>query len=198
MAIIHLVMKNLFLFLMLLVVFTFIQSKSTARTYHGEPDELLRTARNLFYASVEDESSLNKALTAFRRLAKFGGKWKAKATTYIGALYALQGKHAFWPHKKLEYVNKGLDVMDRGLKMNPLDIESLFVHASTCYYLPFFFDRADEAENNFQRIVDLLPSKSAEYDSTLVVNAAAFILENITLDSAERRMLETHNLQAVR
>jgi hypothetical protein len=165
-------------------------ANSSTFVWASSPDSLLLHARTLFYRSVENESSLPNAIAAFKRLEQYGGKWKATGLTYRGALEALKGKHAFWPHKKLEYVNKGLPLMDRGLAMQPDNIELLFVHASTCYYLPFFFGRGDEAERHFRKIISLLPTMADNYSPELVENAISFIRENIGLSQEERLALD--------
>ncbi len=191
-------MRNLLFLLILILFILFPPAGAAVPPTAVPPDTLLLIGRKLFYASVEDEASIEKALNTFRKLAKHEGAWKGKSLTYIGALYALKGKHAFWPPKKLEYVNKGLEIMDKGLAMSPTDIEAMFVHGSTTFYLPFFFHRSEQAEQTFRKILELLPTQAQHYDPELVANATEFIRKNLDLSPAERTLLESIQLVGIK
>jgi len=80
--------------------------------------------------------------------------------------------------------------MDQGLAADPQDIESLFIHGMTCYYLPFFFKRHGEAEKNLKKILFLLPQCYEKYDRVMAQNAVRFILENVPLDLEEKKQSE--------
>ncbi len=165
----------------------------TALLYGNEPaaetNDLLRQARLLFYRSVEDEAYISKAEAAFRRLMAQDSRLEGRATTYLGALMAIKGKHAFWPHDKWDLANAGIQLMDKGIALAPTDVEALFIHGSTCYYLPFFFRRADDARQKFHRIVQLLPGQQQHYDTALLHNVIEFIETNGDLDETERAQL---------
>jgi hypothetical protein len=79
--------------------------------------------------------------------------------------------------------------MDEGLAQNPDDIESIFVHGVTCYYLPKFFGRRDEAKRHLRRLVELLPAAAADYDPKFVANVIKFLVEKIKLEGEERQNL---------
>lgn len=112
-----------------------------------------------------------------------------RATTYQGALTALRGRHAFWPYTKYNYVMDGLKMMDEGMAMVPDDIEALFIHGSTCHFIPFFFGRSDEAQADFKNIIRLLPKHMHQYDPEIVKNVISFLLEHTKLSDAERDQL---------
>lgn len=152
---------------------------------------LLRQARQLFYKSVEDEEQIDAAETAFRKLMALDKQLEGRATTYLGALVAIRGKHAFWPHDKWRLANEGIELMDKGVAIAPSDVEALFIHGSTCYYLPFFFKRSDDAQQKFRKIVQLLPSQKHAYDADLLLNVVQFMEENAELDDTERQQLST-------
>jgi hypothetical protein len=150
----------------------------------------LEKARLLFYASVDNGKLIDSALVSFNRLAQQQPSWQFRAQTYVGALTALKGKHALLPTEKLKWTKKGLKLMDQGLAENPDDIESLFIHGMTCYFLPFFFKRHAEAEKNLKKILFLLPERHSEYDLVLLQNAFRFIAEQVPLDNTEKKQAE--------
>lgn len=150
----------------------------------------LEKARLLFYASVDNGRLIDSAMVSFDRLAQQQPSWRYRAQTYQGALVALKGKHALLPTEKLKWTKKGLKVMDQGLAADSQDIESLFIHGMTCYFLPFFFKRHAEAEKNLKKILFLLPEHHKEYDLALLQNAFRFIAEHVPLDPAEKKQAE--------
>jgi hypothetical protein len=145
------------------------------------------TARKLFYGAVKDEDKLEEAIKEFEIIMKNNPALKGVATTYIGSLTMLKGKHAFWPHKKVEYVNDGLVVMDKGLAIEPENLESLFIYGSTCYYLPFFLGKSDLAVEKLKKMIKLLNTENlAKHDSEIMANSLKFILEKIDVTDDEK------------
>lgn len=144
----------------------------------AESGELLQQGRKLFYTGVEQEADVRKAIDIFREIVESDSAMKGKALTYIGASTALLGKHARWPQKKFEYVTEGIRLMERGIARSPEDLESLFIYASTCHYLPFFFRKGDDARAAFERIVDLSLRNHDAYPDSLMRNAMEFIETN--------------------
>lgn len=161
----------------------------TFASENGNNSELIAEARTLFYASVEDENQIRPAIKLFRKIEKKDSSLAGRSLTYIGALTALRGKHAFLPHNKLKWVKRGLALMDEGIQKSPEDIEALFIHGSTCFHLPFFFERGDDAQEKLKRIVALLPSEKENYDAQLLKNTIEFIEKNAELTEAEKDSL---------
>ena len=160
-------------------------------TANKEPIELARTeAREKFYQCIENEKEISAAIRLFKQISQTNGKYEGICQTYQGVLIALKGKHAFWPHQKFMLVKRGLSTMDAGLKKAPNDLETLFIHSSTCYYLPFFFGRADNARRGFKKVITLLPNQYTNYDKNLITNVIGFLLSHIHLTDKELRVLE--------
>jgi len=145
----------------------------------------LKQARMLFYSSVEDKSRITPAIAAFQELIRIRPEWEARAMTYIGALTALQGKHSLLPHDKWHKANQGLKIMDQAVAQNPQDVEALFIHSSTCVFLPFFFKRGHDAQSKFRRLVQLLPEKHQEFDPEMLKNVIQFISKRAKLSQEE-------------
>ncbi len=144
-------------------------------------------ARILYYKSIKEEEYLEKAYSAFENIKKSNPSMKGVATTYMGSLIMLKGKYAFWPNKKLEFVEDGIKIMDEGLASDPENLESLFIYGSTCHYLPFFLGKKSLAKVKLKKFIQVLPkSDISRYDKTILKNAINFILEKIELTNEEK------------
>lgn len=153
--------------------------------------EMLEVARKQFYAAIEDEKRIEPAIALLKRIGQVEPKYTGRTQVYIGSLIALRGKHAFLPHTKLKWARRGLAIMDSGLQKSPNDIEALFIHGTTCYYLPFFFRRGDDAQRDFREIIKLMPQHMDTYDPKLMTQVVAFLLENAKLTDDEKTYLQT-------
>lgn len=157
----------------------------------GRTEESLKSARKQFYAAIEDKKQIEPAIQLFERIAQVSPSYAGRIQVYIGALVALKGKHAFLPHAKFKWTKRGLAIMDKGLKKSPNDIEALFIHGTTCYYLPFFFRRADDAQRDFKEIIKQMPLEQHTYDLKLIAHVVEFLLENARLTGDEKIYLQT-------
>ena len=153
-------------------------------------EETLESARKQFYAAIEDKKQIEPTIKIFEQIAQLEPKYAGRTQVYIGALVALNGKHALFPHTKLKWAKRGLAIMDSGLKNSPNDIEALFIHGTTCYYLPFFFRRGDDAQRDFKKIIKLMPQQVQHYDPKLIKSVVVFLLENAKLTDDERAYLK--------
>jgi len=152
--------------------------------------EMLEIARKQFYAAIEDEKQIDPAIALFKRIGTAEPKYTGRMQVYIGSLIALRGKHAFFPHTKLKWARRGLAIMDSGLQKSQNDIEALFIHGTTCYYLPFFFKRGDDAQRDFREIIKLMPQQMDTHDPKLIRNVVAFLLENVKLTDNQKTYLQ--------
>lgn len=151
-------------------------------------NKTLEKARMLYYEAVEDEDKIEKSIELFEDIMNMNAKYKGVAKTYLGSLTAMKAAHAFWPIKKLNLANDGIDMMEEGVALDPDNIESLFIEGTTLFYLPFFFGKADEAEENFNRIISLLDENAVnKYDHKMLVNVLDFIMENAELTNKQMK-----------
>ena len=164
-------------------------------TCNQNAERLLEKGRQLFYASVDDETKLDSAFALFEQLGSEYPFYEGRAQTYIGVLTALKGKHAFWVYSKYKLVKKGLEIMDNGIRQSPNDVEALFVYGSTCHFMPFLFGRNDEAQQAFHKIMELLPSEMHNYDPGLVKNVIDFLIEYTELNTSEVDKLDSLKTQ---
>jgi 5'(3')-deoxyribonucleotidase len=152
-------------------------------------DSTVVQARQLFYQSVEDAQTIEKAILLFRKIGQEKA-CKGLALTYIGALTALRGKYAFSPIAKYRHVLNGLRLMDQGIAKSRDNIEARFIRGMTCFYLPFFFNRKKTAQNDFRTIVKQLHKEYHLYDAQLIMNVTDFLLEQADLNTEEIRMIK--------
>ena len=154
-------------------------------------EETLKSARKQFYAAIEDKKQIEPTIKLFKQIAQAKPSYTGRAEVYIGALVALKGKHALLPYAKFKWTRRGLAIMDKGLKKSPNDIEALFIHGTTCYYLPFFFRRSDDAQRDFKEIIKRMPLEQHTYDLKLIAHVVEFLLENVKLTDDEKAYLQT-------
>ncbi|MDZ7362240.1 MAG: hypothetical protein ONB46_16200 [candidate division KSB1 bacterium] len=167
----------------------------TTPLFAAEADSLLAQARLLYYASIKDKTKIEPAIALFIKMGESDARLQGRAQTYIGSLTAVKAKFAFWPHQKWKWTKTGLQVMDGGLALDPDDIESLFIHGTTCYYLPKFFGRSDDAQRHLRQIVRLLPERAHAYDPKLIAHVIDFIVAKIKLSEEERTHLMMINIK---
>jgi len=178
-------LKYNFIFLINVLMIMFTNKGYSQVTYNAEAEKLLEIGRNLFYASVEDESKLDSAFLIFEKYQKEYPEYQGRATTYRGVLTALRGRHAFWVYSKYKLVKEGLKIMDEGISQSPNDLEALFVYGSTCYFMPGLFGRDDSAQNAFVKIIELLPQNIQNYNPAIMGNVIDFLIEHTELTNQQ-------------
>lgn len=154
----------------------------------------LAEGRNLFYLSVENKQALKKAEKIFQQLQN-NDSLSGRATVYLGALMSIRGKHALLPIHKYNKALKGLELMDSGILMNPIDIESRFIRGMTCFHLPFFFKRSDTAKEDFDFVMTHLSGHFEEYDKDLIDNVIRYFKENLDLSENDIKLLDQVKLE---
>jgi hypothetical protein len=178
-------MKTIYLFFLLLVIPGGLVVASPA----------LEKARGLFYQAVEDDAFIDPAISLFETLDSSGAVDPGLATTYIGALEALRGKHAMLPIDKYRRTLKGLEILDRGVAINPENLESRFIRGTTCYFLPFFFERKMTVQEDFDQMVNLISVDFRAYEPGLVLNVVGFLRQHAELSPDQLAILDTIEAQ---
>jgi hypothetical protein len=135
----------------------------------------LNLGRVYFYLAVDDKEILEKGEKHFKLM---GNERKAESAAYLAALEAIRAKNALWPMDKWTIANSALAKMDQVVEANPENIEVRFIRASTCYYLPFFFNRKDQVKSDFILLAHLIPVGYTSYPSHLIRNISSFILKS--------------------
>ena len=161
---------------------------------NSEVNPQLQKARELYYKATLKEDFLEDAITAFENVSKTDSKLKPITDTYIGSLTALKGKYTYWPQKKFSYANEGIDMMETVVNntnaKNQDNIEVMFIYGSTCNYLPFFFNKGDEAKSALKQVIKLLEKDYQKIDKELVGYITKFLNEKIEMTEQEKKIVE--------
>ncbi len=151
----------------------------------------LESVRKTYYDVTEGSEEIEKAIKGFENLSNEIPKYKGLALTYIGSLTAIKARDTFWPQSKYSYAKDGIEIMEQGLKLDSNNIEALFIYGATCYHLPFFFGKGDDAEKSFNKIINLVNEDSVLiYGADLIQNALEFIRENAEINSNQKKKVD--------
>lgn len=163
-------------FLILFVATLFIPlSICHASGTNGEGYQQLLKLRAAYYQAIESNAPVDSVINAFESFGAEEKVYRTIADAYIGSLTAFKGRDAFWPQQKLDYVKQGMGLLDEALATSDGNLEVIFIHATTCSYLPFFFGRKDDAREGFKVIAERLPNETEGVDDSLVVNITEFL-----------------------
>lgn len=178
-------MKKINIFIILFSLFILLFS-TEANAYNEE--EKMRKARLLYYLSVEDATKLPEAIRLFNEIHSKSVKYKYVAKIYVGSLTALKAIHTFWPHDKLIFAKKGIDIMEKYINKCPSNVEALFIQGSTLNNLPFFFGKKTEANKKFRKIIQILDeSEIRKYDTEIIKNSIEYILINTDISQKSKK-----------
>jgi tetratricopeptide (TPR) repeat protein len=172
-----------------MTIFTLVLLSTAGWAMTSDAEAQWQRARQLYYQGLQSKAALEEAIELFSQLAKLSEK-TGVVKTYLGSLTALQAQYTPWPHKKLKYAKEGLKIMDDGLQKDPDDLEALFIHGTTSYFLPSFFNRRESANKSFKRILELLPQRFTEQDHDMLLNTLNFILEKADINDQDRHAAE--------
>jgi hypothetical protein len=148
-----------------------------------EPTHQLELGRVYFYLAVDNEEFISKGDQHFRKMNQHSPNLKGEANIYLAAIHALRAKNATWPMDKWNLANKALSDMDKVVERYPNNIEIRFIRASTCYYLPFFFNRKDQVKSDFLILVNQLSTKENKYPVSLLKSICLFIMNSQYLEA---------------
>lgn len=157
----------------------------------GLSSDPLEKARQEYYRAVENGDLIDIAERHFAKVKK-NKRYEGVSDIYIGSLTAMRAMHVMWPGSKLEYANKGIEIMESGLQKDPDNLESLFIYGSTCYYMPFFLGKGEDAEVALKKILKLYPEQSKNYNREILENALLFILNEIELSQSEKKKVYSY------
>jgi hypothetical protein len=140
---------------------------------------LIELGRLFFYLAVEDKNYLTKAFALFDEIKSGANNtYRGESVMYLQALHAIRAKNALWPADKWSIANKALAQMDKIILQYPDNIEIRFIRASTCFYLPFFFNRKEQVKNDFIILSKLIPKSHLRYPKHLIRNICGFMLDS--------------------
>ncbi len=171
--------------LLLLLFCVAVSNADDKQTYN------IKDARKLYMKATKDEDLLDSAITYFKVLGKSDTNLASVSVTYIGSLTMCRAVFTGWPHKKIEWVNTALPIIDKGISLDSTNIESLFIYGSSCYFLPFLWDRSDGAKDRLMLVVEMIGKGEADkHGFDWVYQAIKFISVKIDLEDEERKIVD--------
>ena len=182
--------KHLVILFTALILFS---AEVNAQDQPVESDSLFNEGRRLFALSVEDKSQIQPAIDLFEEIIEANEDFHARALAYLGALYTIKAKHRFFPFDKLKWAKEGLSLLDDALFHAPENIEVLFVHGTICHQLPGLFKRQDDAQRDFNKIIELLPANMHRYDEQFISDVLDYLNEEIDLNKEDQTALNKIN-----
>lgn len=121
----------------------------------------VKELRKLFYQATEDSDS---STTLFKKLSKENNNSKAIVFGYKGMSYLLEAKHSFNVYQKFSYFNKGTNILDSAINMDPENRELRFFRYSVQDNAPSFLGYNEELSIDKKRILHKIET---EEDSDL-------------------------------
>ena len=138
-------------------------------------DQRLAEARSQYFANLQgNHDADDKARTSFAALERDYPD-QPVVEAYSGSLELLQAARtwAIWDKRRL--ANGGLEKMDQAVNRAPADLEARFIRAASCWHLPFFYKRKEQAANDFTVIAPQAEAAAAK--GTLPAQLAAAALD---------------------
>ena len=154
--------------------------------------------RDLYLAGVEKEEAIEQGL----ELIEASPEKTNLLHAYRAALIVLKAKHAFWPQKKMKFLNEGIPELNELVELYPDHIEIRYLRLLSCYYLPRFLGMSSSVREDAQLLTTLLPDARKNYPPELYQSMVRFVKENRELSLEEKKVFESkllrsHSQQAI-
>jgi hypothetical protein len=148
---------------------------------------LLQRLRTLHLLAVDDEDQLAPAWSAHGALEAtvWGRTPEGQAVTgaFAGALHALEGRHGFWPHRRIGDLRRGLELLDRQVAERPGQLEVRYLRLVSTAFLPSILGRGESVQADLEVVAELLPP-AADTLPRRTWTAMADAVEALLLDRA--------------
>lgn len=176
----------------------YLESWANRRLQESDPDATDTPTRverlwALYFLAVQEESHVEPAQEALRSLrteASDAPDALQMVEALAGAIQVIRAKHAFWPPSKLKHLRRGLEALDRLVQARPREPAIRYLRLVSCYYLPFFLEREESVEEDFQALVRLLPAGPGAFPPSLFPGVVTFVLQEWEMTPGERAELE--------
>jgi tetratricopeptide (TPR) repeat protein len=94
------------------------------------------------------------------------------AMAWYGSLLTLQGREAWFPLTKARYVNQGIKMLDKAVKLAPrgeIEIWTRMIRANNSLALPSFFNRIPVAISDFEALLKLSREEPLLFSKELLI-----------------------------
>jgi hypothetical protein len=144
----------------------------------GNVDEL-NTARAYFQSGRDDKSAAEKLQTLTQ------GKETAIFKAYNGGAVAILAKHQSNPYKKIEYLKKGLKIINSAVLLDAADVEIRFVRFAVEENIPGFISFTSHIEADKKMLLSNLNSSHSNYKMI-----KAYLLKSTKLTEADKKKIQ--------
>lgn len=151
----------------------------------------LEFIRTNYYASVENEYLIG-VIERFieRHFSSDKEKYPNLILAYIAALESVKSKHAFWPHVKLEYFNKSMELFNKVIGIEPNSLEIRFLRFAILHHVPGILGHSSERQEDANYIVNLLLKKDySSIKEDIQQGIAEFMYSSKRLSPDQEKML---------
>ncbi len=147
--------------------------------------------RTNYYASVENEYLIG-VIERFmeRHFSSDREKYPNLILAYVAALESVKSKHAFWPHVKLEYFNKSMELFKKVVANEPNSLEIRFLRFAILHHVPGFLGHSEERQEDANYIVNLLLKKDySSITEDIQQGIAEFMFRSKRISSYQEKLL---------
>lgn len=112
----------------------------------------LAQARTEYFRDLQGDSAASRQATKDFQSLLAAHPHNAVLMAYSGSLTLLKAAHtwAFWNKQSL--AQQGLAEMDKAVAADPGNLEARFIRGASCWHLPFFFHRKQQAERDLTSV----------------------------------------------
>ncbi len=141
--------KTIFLTFFVVAATAFAQTRAPAQSAASAAfQQQLAQARAAYFLDLQGDSNAAGIAKKDFRALKAEAPNNPVVMAYSGSLVLLEAARtwAFWNKQSLS--QKGLEEMDKAVAMAPDNLEARFIRGASCWHLPFFFHRKQQAEQD--------------------------------------------------
>jgi len=117
----------------------------------------------------------------------------AFATALLGSALTMRARDAFWPKTRLDYVKKGIRVMDTAVQLAPEDPDVRLVRAINSFHMPKFLERDEIAKADFTWLWQRVEMKPEGLKDDLKQNVAFFYGRILKKQKKTKEAIEVWN-----
>jgi hypothetical protein len=144
----------------------------------------------LYFLYVEEKDWEKTALALADSLAERQLPEALHVQALAGALEVVRAKHSRWPPNKLKYLRTGISMLDHLTSQAPEDPVVRYLRAVSGYYLPFFLERNETVEEDFEVLARTLPGRGDVFSPAVYRAVLQFVLEHGDPGDQDREALE--------
>jgi hypothetical protein len=138
-------------------------------------NQRLAEARRQYFANLQGNRAAGDGARASFAALVHDYPEQPVVEAYSGSLELLEAARtwAIWDKRRL--ANEGLQKIDQAVNRAPGNLEARFIRAASCWHLPFFYKRKEQAANDFTVIAPQAEAAGAK--GTLPPELAAAALD---------------------